>query len=77
MLQKMSGNTQTIKAEMPKGKHQIPTKHGTIDDTGFALNLEIKKGASIMCIDNVKYNSLIIEGGDYSLLCMYIKMPLS
>ena len=46
MLQKMSGNTQTIKAEMPKGKHQIPTKFGTIDDTGFALKRQFNKTLS-------------------------------
>ena len=69
MLQKMRPNEtiQTIKAELPKGKHQIPTRHGTIDDTGFALKLEIKRGASVMCIDNVNVNDGLVNGGNLTL----------
>ena len=67
MLENLKTDLQTIKAELPKGKHQIPTKQGTIDDTGFAFKLDIKKGANVMCIHNVNVNDGIVNGGNLTL----------
>ena len=64
MLQNIKAELQSIKAELPEGKHQIPTKEGTMDDTGFAVKLEIKKGANVMCIHNVDVKDGIVNGGN-------------